>query len=785
MRRLIAIWFSLCLCTLLHAQVSAMTTLVGEVYDERTGQPIEAVSVYLKNTPYGTTTTPEGIFLLRAPLTKKAVLVVSAVGYHKQQFAVAPGISAGVDVALKEKSHRLEEVFVLPGSNPALPLMERVRQHRRQNDNAADWDAADRELDVAVSDIRAKHLRRSLWRNLQKAMLTADDSTLLLPLYHRRTQQGVTRENTALFTSSDWQILLSDFDHTTNFYQNTVPFLATSFLSPLATDGNHYYHYYLADSTNTDGKVYEVHFRTRNPFYATFNGTMHIDSATAALTAIEAEVPLDANVNYLRGLTVKQTFRKHTEDSIYLFIKADEQVRMLLDFAVKQDTTHLFPSVLLTAENHFTPSLTARTDSHSDTLWQRQDSLLADLPIFRVATFAATLIQTAYIPTGTMVDIGKIPEIIHANPQEMVRLGLPLRTNERFSKTVCLEAYAAYGFGDHAWKGAGMVHLNLPTTRRNTLTFRYADEYVRADVSEMTRLRRENSVWFKDMDINMHIMQMIRHWEAVRNPAVRRREARISTKNDWTENIETRLVIAYGKEGYNMPTRNYDAQPTFRYASLKATIRLAWQEKKTDLFFHRYHHYSALPVLFLNAEAGSIRMAGEENYHLYSKLGVMIRQRADLGIGGRLDWLLEGGVLFGKVPYTRLQLFEGNQSYAYDPYRFTLMDYGEFAADRYLLFHAEWNGKGCLFNRIPGIRHLRLRELLNGRIAWGGWSQTNALCLPSNQLLTTLNIPYIEVGVGIGNILRIADIWSVWRLTHRTNTSDPLWAIRFRLHIES
>ena len=785
MRERLLICLLVCFCGILRAQEAQMTTLVGEVYDARTGQPIEAVSVYLKNTPYGTATTPEGIFLLRAPLKKKAVMVVSAVGYKKQQFAVAPGISAGVDVALTEKVNYLSEVFVVPGSNPALPLMKRVRQQRQVNDRAVPWDEADRDIQVSVSDIRAKHLRRSLWRNLRGAMLAADDSSLLLPLYRERTQRAQTQTQTALLTEDDWKILLDDFQHSPDFYNNTVPFLATSFLSPLAADGNNYYNFFLADSTNDGRKTYEVHFRTRNPYYATFNGTMHIDSATAALTYIEAEIPEKTGVNYLRGLSLTQHFRFAEQDSA-AFVKSDENIRMLLDFAVKSDTSHIFPTLLLTARNHYpVTSATPVSPLATDTLMQQFDSIALNMPVFRAANFFAKVIQTGYIPTGTPVDIGKVTEILHVNPQETVRLGLPLRTNERFSKLVCLEAFLAYGFGDNAWKGAGMVHLNLPTTRRNILSFRYGDEYVRADVSTLTRLQRENSVWFHDMGMTTHIMQMIRHWKALYNTAVRRSEFSVRTENELSDIVETQFFLKAGKESYNLPLHDYHSQHFFRYTSVGATVRLSWDERKVDMFFHRHHIYNHLPVLFLHGETGSIRMKNDDNYSMYGRVGFMLRQRVPLGIAGRLDWILAGGLILGKVPYTRLHVFEGNQSYAYDPYRFTLMDFTRYAADRYLMFHAEWNGRGCLFNLIPGIRVLRLRELLMLKVAYGGWSKKNTLCFPTETSMSTLNIPYVEVGVGIGNILRIGEVYSVWRLTHRNHASDPNWAIRFQFYIDT
>ena len=135
-----------------------------------------------------------------------------------------------------------------------------------------------------------------------------------------------------------------------------------------------------------------------------------------------------------------------------------------------------------------------------------------------------------------------------------------------------------------------------------------------------------------------------------------------------------------------------------------------------------------------------------------------------------------------------LHHFEGNQGYAYDPYRFTLMNNFQYAADRYVALHAEWNGQGILFNLIPGVRYLRLRELVSFKLAYGYLSDRNSIAradwaettLPA---LTGTPVPYIEMGVGIGNILRIGDLYSVWRLTNRQDPTTPLWALRFRLHI--
>ena len=89
---------------------SQETTLVGDVYCAETGEPIPNANIYFQGTSVGTTSNAEGSFFLRTNLNKQRILIVSAVGYHKQRFQVEPGIMAGIQVALNEKTSVLEEV---------------------------------------------------------------------------------------------------------------------------------------------------------------------------------------------------------------------------------------------------------------------------------------------------------------------------------------------------------------------------------------------------------------------------------------------------------------------------------------------------------------------------------------------------------------------------------------------------------------------------------------------------------------------------------------------------
>ncbi len=847
MRLALCIGFLVCSLVLSAGEV----ILVGDVLNEATGEPIPNVHLYLQGTQQGTVTNDEGSFCLKADIDRKRRLIISAVGYHTQRYDIEPNTMAGMQVLLREKTNLLAEVVAIPGENPAIPLIAQVRAHRPENDRtlqsqepraknqeqgtkSQDLSGAERtwvaSSELYISHIGKRQLQRHLWKSLRAGLLTTDDSTFLLPLY-RSTQPvqligkemrpaGEKQEQALILSASDYSVLLTP-PQNLNFYLNSLDILGESFLSPLASSGNTYYHYYLADSV---AGAYLVHFRTKNPFYATFNGEMWIDSATYAVRSVYAEVPAQSRVNYLSQLQIRQQFAPDHSLS-------REQISVLLDFAVKTDTTHLFPTVLLRTEvvEQGTRSQEPRPNSSVDnggavSMPQQESKMetmvrpgdrtsmsasetevtspssfilnplspLDSLPLIRVAKFAATVLTTGYIPTGTCIDIGNIREILDFGESEFVHLGLPLRTNERLWKNVSLEAAAGYGFHDQRWKGLGRVSINLPTLRRNILRLEYQDHYIATEVDGMYPYYHENYFGKRQFDITSFLFRNLYTNAQAVNTYSRQREFRIETENDWSDLLETRLYAHVGRWDpwyTEHATRNLApgilATAPYRYQSLGAVFRLSWGERKVDGYFLRRYVHSQYPTLFLSAEAGSIQEQGTRNqeqglicfdserwaggYSLYAKLQVLVKQRARLGMGGTLDWAFSAGYIFGEVPYPMLHHFEGNQSYAFDPYRFTLMNNLQYSARSWLSLHTLWDGQGVLFNLIPGIRYCRLHELVDFKLAWG-----------DGDLLRS---PYTEVGVGIGNIFRVGEVYAVWRLTHRQDLTAPTWGIRFRFKL--
>ena len=848
-RRFIAGLTAILMAVIVSTAEAVETIIVGEIVNETTGEAIPNVNIHFRGTKIGTSSDANGAYALRVDMQAKAQLVFSAVGYYTQRFEIEPGSMAGLQVSMREKVATLTEVVIAPNENPALAILRQVREHRKENDRTLHADLTTdvkREQTLYVSHIGKRQLRRALWRSLQAGMIAQEDSTYILPLY-RETQTyrlngkemipaNDQRTQALILTSTDYSALIGS-EGNLNFYAPSVSLMKHAFLSPLAPSGNLYYRYYLTESETNglteseandltaersnspkDGLTGEaglvkIAFRTRNPFYATFNGEMVIDTTTFALRAINAYVPAEVAVNYVNTLHVSQTLLP--DGSI-----ADEHISALLDVNIKSEKAGtVFPTLLIntslsrdprTTSLPSLPSLPSSTSSSSSPSSSEvsADSAFAaldSLPIIRTAKWFATIATTGYIPTGSFLDIGHIEEILQVNHHEGVHLGLPFRTNEKMSKIVSLEASVGYGIKDRRAKGLGRISVNLPTLRRNILQLEYHDRYVWSEVDDFDRLMRENSMGWRNFDFTSYAFEALHRDKKCVNTAIRQRQLQFHWFADWTSFLETHAYVRIGNQPADISGQNSEFRgqnSDINYQSLSLIARFSWGERKYDGYFlRRYAYSSKYPVLYVGAEFGHWSLTGTESAGLTAKrsnsvsrltgeadlfahLRLMLTQHANLGMGGTLTYVVQGGAIFGKVPPTLLWHANANQGYAYDPYRFTMLHGYELMADKYVALHAEWNGQGILFNLIPGIRWLHLRELVEGKIAYGYLSKS-VCTLSASETSGLYSVSpkdglYAEIGVGLGNILRVCDLYSVWGYTKESRWQ---WAMRFRIHL--
>ena len=146
--------------------------------------------------------------------------------------------------------------------------------------------------------------------------------------------------------------------------------------------------------------------------------------------------------------------------------------------------------------------------------------------------------------------------------------------------------------------------------------------------------------------------------------------------------------------------------------------------------------------------------------------------------------------MWSQVNYPDLLLPNANLSYTIQPESYSLMNAMEFVNDQYLSWDVTYYPNGALFNRLPLIKYLKLREVIGFRGLYGSLSDRNNPALhnnlfrmPGNALCMEMQKrPYMEMNVGIDNIFTILRIDYVWRLTYRNTPGVDRNGIRIAMH---
>ena len=125
------------------------------------------------------------------------------------------------------------------------------------------------------------------------------------------------------------------------------------------------------------------------------------------------------------------------------------------------------------------------------------------------------------------------------------------------------------------------------------------------------------------------------------------------------------------------------------------------------------------------------------------------------------------------------------------------MNFLEFVSDQYVSLNIDHCFNGFIFNKVPLLKKLKLRELVTCKVLYGGLSKINnpdyqndlfKFPTDNNGILQTYTLekkPYIEASVGVSNILKIFRVDLIKRFTYlnHPNVSDIGVRIQFRFDI--
>lgn len=747
------------------------TVVVGTVRSKTDKTPIQSVNIYLKNTQIGVVTDEDGFYVLKHTGSENT-LVFSCIGYKTQEFKIKPGETAGLYVEMREDINLLQDLFVLPGANPALDLMQRVRENRIKND------IYNHPVTLSNEEQQVVLLSRNRNRN---------DSTTLLPLYlstasylksgntppvSLRKEAKASPENAAILLEK----LLGEFTTDLNFYHNTIVLFGKHFISPLANVANSYYRFFLIDSIQSDaGKQYYLRYRTKNNKNLAFNGELWVDSATYALTKITAELPARSNINYIRNLKLSNQYQK--ENHGYWFPK-EEALSLNMTYQLLADSANLSPEIYIEKRTYAAVKDTlivaqpdfAGTPFTKDEL-EMKLAEMNDLPLMKTAKWIADGVITGYVQAGK-IDIGKVYQLARFTDIEGMRFSLPLRTNELLWKNFTIGGYWGYGFRNKQHQYAAYAAWKLPLKNKTVISAGYTDDLRRIDYDYNDFLLRENPLLSGDEDI-ANTYFGFRSSDKI-NP---RKEFYASVSHDWNPGIESKFFYRNhrytGNEALPFQLNGIEAG-TMHHQSVLLTTRFSRNERTYEDHLDRIHIHNYHPVVYLTLEGGEATI--HQNSYPYGKVNAKLNHRLLFSIG-EWNYNLDAGWIWGAVPYNLLWMPQGSETLLFKRYHYNLMNYMEYAYDKYIAMHHEWVFNGIIFNQIPVIRQLNLRELVSFKCLYGSLSDKHAAILDFPAETGKLHKPYMEVGVGFTNIFRIFSLQSVWRLTDTDQLNARSWSI--------
>ena len=606
-----------------------------------------------------------------------------------------------------------------------------------------------------------------------------------------------------------------------NIFDNNIPILLNRFVSPLSsTLATTYYHYYIMDTLDVGGdKCVDLAFVPANSESYGFTGRLYITlDGNYAVKKVLLNTPANINLNWVDKLRIEQEF-KQMPDSTWVL----DQENTFVNFYVVKGTQQLYAHQLRNYDNynfnvqnadsvfgllgalHVLPEATAQPD----TFWthnrpiplkEKEDALkdllgqLRKVPAFNAIIKTAEILITGYIPTAndkkvTKFDFGPMNTTFSANHLEGFRMRVGGMTTANLNPYWFASGYLAYGTNDRK------IKYNLKLTHSFTKKEYHEGENPVNNLSFI----QEYDVYTPGQDFLFTSKDNIFVAWKVGEPVTKMQYIRKS-------------VLQYEKEWLNGLTwkswimnQNNEAAGTLQYIKRDESGNLyhikdfTTSEIGTQLRFapgeRAYNGRSGKESVFnLSKDALVFKLShqlgikgvlgGDYNYN---HTEISAEKRIWLSSFGHIDAQVKAGKVWDKVPFPLLILPNTNQSVTIQPEAFHMMNALEFVTDQYVSFNATYYLKGWILNRIPGIKWLRLREVLSFNMIYGGLTDKNNPTLTPGLFLLPDgtqplgSTPYMECSVGLENIFKILRIDYYRRLTYLDHPDIKKGGIRIAL----
>ncbi|HXB35023.1 MAG TPA: DUF5686 family protein [Puia sp.] len=798
--------------------------LSGRILDSATRQPVPKASIMAVGTSRGTLSDTTGRFHFVLP-GKAQRIRVTAAGYAPVTLLVDSSTEP-LTILLSVSYVSLQQVVIdrkkryRNRHNPAVDLIREVIAHKPENAPTSYPYVSYHQYDkVRVLTDRPPRIITEGKLFKKYRFLFTPDTTLvpgkrLVPAYleetysrnyertnpdrkkeiilgHKRVDLGQYIDMSGV--SAIMNRLYQDF----TVYDNTMLVFTLQFMSPVAKLGPDLYEYFIRDTIEENGvRLVRVNFIPRNPQDLLFSGNLYITlDGSYAIKKAELEAGSHSNVNWVRSFVVRQTFEKGpggryyrsqsdllsyfslTRNNLGLYgqhviVSSDVSDSTLPDEAFRGlpiDTT--LASVPL-PDSIWTGMRPIPLTASEDRTYRNTDSLLKMRSYRRLMDWI-TFATVGYKSAGVF-DIGPVGNFYSFNSLEGSRYQVGGRSNVKLSTRWFTDDYVAYATGDQRWK----YHASATYSVNHKSIYAYPFHYIQASFLHDIRNPGAENLFATD---NSFLGSFSRG---------------IGGKWLYTDVGNLSYIREFGDHfSYNFGGKYWRQQPAqdlyyiyqqpdgisdsiHQLTTTQLSVTLGWSPHQQ---FYQGHNYRRIintqyPTFSLQYAVGIKGLLGGQ--YMYNAFHLGIAKRWYLAPVGFMDIRFNAGYITGNLPFPLLIIQPANPSFFYSFNGYNLMNVEEFITDHYASLNVDHYFNGFFLNKIPLLKKLRLREVVEGKILFGGVRPENnpatnpeQMKFPLNDqgVLTTYALgsqPYLEAGVGIYNILNIIRIDFVRRFTY-------------------
>lgn len=822
--------------------------VIGLVTDSASGERLPQVTVSSSGKKKLTTVTNKnGVFVMH--LNPGTDINASYLGYTARTVRFNGGKDT-LFIKLSPSEQMLEEVVIRPKkqkyskkNNPALELLKKVRENYDEvNPRKADFYSLDKYekivigindykgyVDASTDNGKGKSNKKqkvitslvdtAIWTG-KRVLDLALKEKLSTRLYQNngnsekeivkaRKSNGIDKS----FDENMTRVVIEDALREVDVQGGDIGLMRNNFVSPLSAIAPDYYKFFLEDTVLIGNeKCVEISFAPHNAESMGFNGKLYIpaEDSLKYLKRVMLRLPKAANVNYVDNLFISQTFRRDSLGKVHKVL--DD---MVVELRIVSGTTPFYMSRQTRYDNFSYEPHRELTDYYDNpgSLFELEDVTAKDpdfwdanrmiplsyaehnmsvsdspfraIPLLYWTEKVIEIIIKGYVATGknSKFDFGPIDTFISYNATEGLRLAAGGLTTANLFPHLFARGYVAYGFRDNKWKYNAQLEYSFNRKKY------WANEFPKNAISVSYTYDINNLGQHYISNAANNLLNSVKRLQS--NLTTYHRVADVAYIKEWMNHLSLEARLRQERQEDSPHVKFIDGLgksfSNYNQTSLKLQLRYAHKEKFIQTANERQAVNRDGFTFLLSHEFGPKGLFGSE--YTLNLTEALIQKRFWLSAFGYMDVLVRGGKLWNQVQFPALLWQNANTAYTMQTETYALLNPMEFAMDEYASIDFTYFMNGLIFNRIPLINKLKLREVISFKGFAGHLTRRNnpeyndnLFRFPDPATRPMGSTPYMEIGVGIDNILTFLRLDYVWRLSYRNKPGAPNSGLRFSFH---